>query len=529
MLQRIGRESTSGPSFYPDHMELPDRAPITRAFIEYWKHRAHEVANPLLQGLYADLVWDLSRRVTQQAPGIEFARLAIDGYVNAAEGRRLQFEHPTFGILARALSLALSISDATRVATVAQALMDYEDAVALDHKPGLWGQSFDLLLKNPNVPLSESQRKKVIDDMERRLARTSDVQNLSALEPWAAENAALPLADLYRCTNRPDDVRRVLQRFAAAFEEHSKRGSPLQAQSWLHRVHRVLMQYGLSEDAQRIAVALRALGPSIKDDMKAIPINMTIPAEKMREFIDELTAGTQDDCLTRIAGHFIPRKARLEEQVKDIAAHFVFPHLGSSAIQDHRGRTVATVGPISQDPDGHLVQHLAQEMSLTSLFLFEALKAARSKFGLDAVSLGDYVMQSALLGDGDAPFVRDGIAGYMNDDFAGAIHLLVPRIESAFRNLFELSALPVIRPNRIGGFDLISLGDMLRHELVARVFGTDVPLYLTTLLVDVRGWNLRNNVCHALLSADACSRQVADRVVHVFLLLANVRVKQAEP
>jgi len=529
LLDRHPVESAGGQNYYPDQTEIPDRAPITPPFIKYWARRAHEAANPLLKGLYADLIWDLSRRVTQQAPGIEFARVAIDGYVDAARGRRLQYEHPTFGILARALCLALSVKDAPRIANAIQALIDYEDAVAIDNKPGLWGQSFDLLVKNPNVPLTEAQRTKIIGDMEGRLARTSDVQNLSTLDPWSAESAALPLADLYRRTGRPNDVRRVLQQFTIAFEEHSKHGSPLQVHAWLHRVHRILTQYGIADEAQRIAVALRTLGPSIKDDLKAIRTSMTIPADKMQEFVNELTAGTQDECLAKIAAHFIPRKARVQQQVKDIAASFIFPHIGSAAVQDHRGRTLATVGPITADPDGHLIQQMAQDMSLTSIFLFEALKGARSKFNLTAASLADYILRSAMLGEDDAPFVREGIAAYVDERFLPAIHLLVPRIESAFRNMFELTGSPVLRPNRLGGFDLISLGDMLRNELVTRVFGEDVPLYLSTLLVDARGWNLRNAVCHALISPGACGRQVADRVVHVFLLLARVQAKQTNP
>ena len=69
---------------------------------------------------------------------------------------------------------------------------------------------------------------------------------------------------------------------------------------------------------------------------------------------------------------------------------------------------------------------------------------------------------------------------------------------------------------------------MLRTETVERVFGENAVLYLRTLLVDARGWNLRNNLCHASVTAEACNQQVADRVIHVLLMLANVRAKKRE-
>jgi lysyl-tRNA synthetase class 1 len=39
----------------------------------------------MMRARYADLVWDLKRAITQQKPNPEFARIAIDSYIEAAD------------------------------------------------------------------------------------------------------------------------------------------------------------------------------------------------------------------------------------------------------------------------------------------------------------------------------------------------------------------------------------------------------------------------------------------------------------
>ena len=106
-----------------------------------------------------------------------------------------------------------------------------------------------------------------------------------------------------------------------------------------------------------------------------------------------------------------------------------------------------------------------------------------------------------------------------------AVHLLVPQIENALRVLVETAGKSILKPARGGGFHLKVLDDLLREPIITQVFGEDIVFYFCTLLVDQRGWNLRNCVCHGLCDTSEFGPRMSDRIIHVLLCLALVRKK----
>src|SRR5438270_402787 len=68
----------------------------------------------------------------------------------------------------RALHIAISLGDTERVMRTRDVLLALEDQVADDSSPGTWGFCFDSLVEPPNkrILLGDSQRDKVIDDLE---------------------------------------------------------------------------------------------------------------------------------------------------------------------------------------------------------------------------------------------------------------------------------------------------------------------------------------------------------------------------
>ena len=85
-----------------------------------------------------------------------------------------------------------------------------------------------------------------------------------------------------------------------------------------------------------------------------------------------------------------------------------------------------------------------------------------------------------------------------------------------------------MKPSRGEGFNLRILDGLLRDPLIVQVFGEDAVFYFRTLLVDPRGWNLRNRVCHGLCNANEFGPSMSDRVMHVLLCLAQVREQASE-
>ena len=116
---------------------------------------------------------------------------------------------------------------------------------------------------------------------------------------------------------------------------------------------------------------------------------------------------------------------------------------------------------------------------------------------------------------------------YLQKDFVVAIHLYVPQIEAAIRNLVELTGGAVLKARGGGGFHLRTLDELLRTEQVNEVLGKDVALFFRVVLTDQRGWNIRNDVCHGTFPHQNASRVVADRLLHLLLVLAQLRNNEA--
>ena len=249
-------------------VESPSITKVTPEMLSYWERRAQEVKNVVLKARYADLVWDFSKHVTGTASHINNAYIVIDSTILMASKQSHTYAVHVITKLERALSLAISINDNSRISRVAQTILDFEDVIAEDSKRGLWGFSYDLLWNNRKVNLNEEQRSKILSDLESHLQRVSKISQDSTPDPWAAENAALRLASHYRKENRPGETRRVLTLYGRAFEEHCKSGSPLQVSFWLQKVLSVYLEYGLKDEAEKIARKLREIGPDVISDMK---------------------------------------------------------------------------------------------------------------------------------------------------------------------------------------------------------------------------------------------------------------------
>lgn len=503
--------------------ESPSIKLVTPEIINYWTMRAREAKHPVLKLRYADLVWDFSRALTGDSPHFTVAQIVVDSTIEIAVKISHKYETAVITKLERALSVAIAINDTKRVETLRDTIIAYESKITIDNKPGLWGFSYDLLLENKKITLSNEISEKIIQDLEKRLERLSDISDKTNLDPWAAEKAALRLAAYYRKIDQKEEFHRVLLKLGRAFEEASKDAPALQASAWLQRVHAVYLEYGLRDEAEQIAIRLKEIGLKAKDGRRTFSSNITITNEEMDGYIHSIIEGDLETALLRTAIHFVPDKGRVENQLKDLAKEAPLSYLISKQIQDHQGRPVASIGSLEDDLIGNIVHLTAQNMGISAMFLRPVLAALINKSSLSPEKIADYLYQSPVFEDDKRTIINAGISAYLENDHLVAIHLLVPQIESAIRKLVDVAGGSVLKPARSGGFHLKTLDELLRDTRIIDIFGEDMALYLRILLTDQRGWNVRNDVCHGISPAPSFQATISDRLIHVLLCLALVR------
>lgn len=506
---------------------VPSIADVTPEVLDYWQKRVSEAKHPTLRARYADLVWDFARRVTGQGAHPDMARTVIDATLEIVKGQR--FTRPLAAItkLQRALSLAISLNDATRVVAVRDAIIALEDEIGRDELLGLWGFAFESLVDNKRVPLPPELEGKIIADLEARLVRRArGTEGNGPSNPHGAERAATLLVSYYRRRNQSDDARRVLRLWGDAVVRASEVTAPLVATAWLERLFQVYQSEGMRAEAEKVAVRLHDAGQRSLAEMKPFSTKVEIPAEAVEQFLEAMTEGELEDVLNRIGVQFVPDKKELTAQVKEIAKTAVLTSMIRQVIVGREGQPLAQVGSVDDDLAGRVVQQAMMGMQFDIPMLRAVFERVQTTRGLSVAQLLTHVKQSPVFDSEKYPILEKGLDAYLRGDALTAAHLLIPQVEDGVRNIVKLSGGATFKPHRLGGVVLRPLDNLLGDERVKRALGDNVTSYFRVLFTDQRGWNLRNTVCHGAVPAAAFDLAVADRVLHALLVLALLRVEE---
>jgi hypothetical protein len=390
-------------------VHTPDIHEFNSATFDYWGKRARAARHPVLKLRYADLCWEFQKRIGRVAPAIEMAHIVISSTMDATS--RGLVKHGVDGKtkLARALSIALAISDHARVNEVRDAIVAYEDAVARDDALGLWGFSYDLIVDDKKVDKSSKLEAKIIDDLENRLTRLCAVREGKPVDAWGAEFAALRLAKYYRRNNRTEDVRRVLLAYGLAFEQLASGAAGMQATAWLRAVHDHYREFGLRNEAEAVLLKVREFAKRSHDEMGKYSQKLEIPKEEMERFLDHMTNGTFSDCLNRVAVEFLAEKQQVVDQLKKLRESAPLMSMMSISIVDKDGRPTAQIGGLDDDVEGRVAHQLSQNMQISGMFLYLTMDRVREKFALSGDDILNHLRQSPVFPEDGMSMIRAGL------------------------------------------------------------------------------------------------------------------------
>ena len=503
---------------------VPDIAQADPEILEYWRRRSLEASHPVLQARYADLVWDFSPHFKVKRD-VAQARVAVDAYLATVE-RRLFIRLPeAVPYLTRALSLALSIGDDGRARLAVAAMLSFFEGEAKPNHHGTWAFIFDDVLQNKKAPITSGQEERIVSGLESVLQRASTL-NTEDFSPWDAQAAAERLAAYYHKHGRPEDVRRVIRIYGGAFESISEQASSSLSTAWLAPVLDAYRNLGMDEDAKRVQLKLAEKAKTLKSEMKTISVPVEISQAEVDGFLEVLTAGTADECLTRIAFEFVPKAEPVRDLLRKMTEQA--PLMARIAVvKSDEGFTVATAGSVTEDPDGRLLLQLAQHIEGMTPLLSLALERGLEKYSLGPESIATYLYQSPVFRAERKELIDAGLTAHFAGDYVKAIHVLLPQIEEACRVCLGLLGEPVtrVKGQNKGILHQKNLNEILDEAAFQRTMGEDVLLYLKAFLTEPIGLNVRNRLCHGLMGAIEFTRLLSDRVIHVMLMLAQIRTK----
>ncbi len=498
----------------------PDLKAVDTEIIEYWQCRATETRNPISKARYADLVWDLSKAAIGARLNVDYARLAVDAYLEAVELKRYKDGVHGVRCAERALSIALSIGDQARVDRAVAALFLLAETAGRPSPTYL----FDALYENKKVLLTQDQLQHLIRILASHLARCVVRSAGEGFDPWTGQEIAKRLCRYYQKQGRTEDVQRVTRAWGEAFEQIAEQADAILALAWLKPVYEAYRVHGMKPEADRVLLSIKNKGGQVAEQVPQHSIAVEISSEQVREFLEAITADGLEAALRRIALEFIPRLTSVRQSLEVTAREFPFQAMiRVSKIADDQ--IVAEAGSIGEDPEGRLFMELAQHIDFQSPFLVLAIDETIQKYTPTAQILTDFLFDAPLFDADRKDLVLDGLTAFLAGDHVKAIHVLIPQIENALRRLLLLLGQPPNKAMRStkGVLQEKVLNDLLVEPEIRRVLGEDCVTYLTVFLADPRGQNLRNRVCHGLASPGQFARPWSDRVIHILLLLGLIR------
>jgi len=500
---------------------IPDLSQIDADAIAHWEQRATAARHPVLRARYADLLWDFKLKAVRQPAEVQFARTAIDAYLEAVRAKL--HRHPVSAVkaLQRALDLALITRDTERRDASKEAMIAGFDEVTESREVGNWTLVIDEALRNKKLDFTEEETARCVAGLERVLAVCATAGS-GNFDPWAAEAAAKVLASQYNRTKRKEEVHRVIRVYASAFEYLAANASPILAMGWLQPVFDEYRSRGMASDAERILQAYTQKGERAAEDLKTVQAPIEIPAAEFERFLELISQGTLRECLVNVAVRFVPKVGRIRDLLQEMLSFApILARIEVTRIVD--GHFAAQAGSIETDPDGRLLMQLAQYIAGEDLFLIPAIQRIREKHQPDAAAILSMFEECPIFDLERRPLLESGVSAYFAGDQIKAIHVLIPQIEHILRRLLLLLGGSELRAGRNGTMQVKNLNEILREPAIKSALGEDIHLYLLTFLADQRGQNIRNVICHGFATPAHLNQRVADRILHVLLALSLIR------
>ncbi len=182
------------------------------------------------------------------------------------------------------------------------------------------------------------------------------------------------------------------------------------------------------------------------------------------------------------------------------------------------------INTIYDDLDGRTVQHAGDLFGWYAPWMYFALDRTKEKHGVDLDSLIRWLQQCPYFAASREPLLRAGLNAWLNDQPVEAIHILVPQVEAALRDIFgSLGAITHHPDPNTGGFRVVGMGEILSHETFKARAPNDIRFHFRVLYSDSRGINLRNHVAHGLAHPSIFNMGLANWVVHSLLLIGVLR------
>lgn len=528
----LGPQSTWVRKDNGDEVLRPDRSFIKPEHIEYWKKRSNETNNPLMRMRYKGLVYDFNKYVTGIEPGFSDVKLPfLEAIIQVVEDEYIVHEIEGYFLIDTALQLASRWKKDSLFEKAQDVLWNHDHKYGKDESPGLWGRHFEIMIKYldrygkyENELLKENEER--FDRAERKaLEEDGKSDNYAHI---LGEEAEL-LCEYYNLKGNVERIRNYLDRELSILRKSFSKKGGMWSQSMLQIMQNKYRKYHLYKEANKLYVEIQDLGEKALNDMKGHKFSVPIDNIQIQTYIEDFLSGTPHEVFMKYLVRNIPNMEIERQRQKEEAEQSPLLDMISTITYDANGSPINNVGAGKNSENQKLMFGMCRRMQISAIFLrLEVEKMIeQGKLSLDIIL--EAFKDSPLIAEAQKGLFEKGMKAYFEGDYIIACHLLIPQFESSIRRLVSLCGGEVLQSDKEpkDGNRYISLDGLLDCDVAQEILKEDIQTYFKNLFTDQNGWNLRNLTSHGLLQTDAFNSTIADRIVHAFTLLSQLKFSKS--
>jgi hypothetical protein len=348
-------------------------------------------------------------------------------------------------------------------------------------------------------------------------------------------------SDFYLLANEPckADAARMAaaETYVAEAEEHAQRTPPsyFAASDSLAKGIEVLRQArGAPERVQQLRQRLQHFQKQSMGEMKSfsIPMDLREAAEAAKRYV------THDDFRRSLIflalGVDVIDVATLRKEVIETINHAPFTNLVGGAIVDSEGRTLAHKKSLLRLTGEEAEQELQQQMfehaaNLDWRFRAQAfIEPGRIQIWLQHQpminDLEYLVLHNPFVPPGHEAFFLNGLYYGLAGDFMIASHLLAMQLENSIRFVLQQHGADITNLNSDLTQPVKTLGALLDMPETERIFGANLSFEMRGVLIEKRGYSLRNDIAHGLVTQAGCYSEAAINLWWLVLKLCHSNI-----
>jgi len=364
---------------------------------------------------------------------------------------------------------------------------------------------------------------------------------VSPINEYRIDNAFKCKELLLRKLKRETEIKESYLHLAQYYECEAEKMSEIESIHPFQPIHLfekalfIYRQHSFREDVDRVQRKLEPIKMKINEHMQTIkspPIDISDIIDDFKASIDKCSF--QEAIINLVNRVSITTKQEAKDDVISLSAKSIFMNMFGTNILDKWGRTVATLPPLSNNPESnpvllekHMHHRTLSHQNFYGSILHRFICLINEKYEFQEKDLDFIFNDNCIIPNERTAIMRLGMFNGLKRNYYVALHLLVPQMENLFRELAHLcgDVISTFEEDRTEQTKVLT--SVFELPCLVDCYDENVLFMFKGLLNEKCGANLRNLIAHGIMDSYEGNSAVAVYFICVCLKIFSWYSKES--